>query len=95
MTQMEYYYLKKSLGLCVAYGCDKPAFNGKARCRYHLAEERKRYYKDKEAGARKAAPKKNPENSLKTLSEINSRARASGMSYGEYMAYIREGKTVV
>lgn len=93
MNQMEYYYYKKSLGLCVAYGCDKPAFNGKTRCRYHLAEERKRYYK--EAGARKAAPKKKPENSLKTLSEINAKAKESGMSYGEYMAYIREGKTVV
>lgn len=95
MNQVEYYYHKKSLGLCVAYGCDKPAFNGKTRCRYHLAEERKRYYKDKEAGARKAAPKKKPENSLKTLSEINAKAMELHMSYGEYMAYIREGKTVV
>ena len=96
MTKKEKYQYKKSLGICTYGSCESPAGDGKQMCEYHRRKmalrraERKAYLLE---SGKASSLESEASHTQKKITEINSRARASGMSYGEYMASIREVKT--
>ena len=95
VTKKEKYYYKRSIGLCTYGSCESPAGDGKQMCEYHRRKmalkraERKAYLLE---SGKASSLESEASRTHKKIAKINSAARESGMSYGEYMASIREVK---